>query len=581
MNNTNFTNGSMRDCPYDYCVEDTLYRKVVGTLIFFIVWPFIVQDIKYFPIGRPASALLGATLMVVFTIAPQGQVYRVLGDRGNIQTICLLIGMMALSYYYDREGLLRIMALWIFGEGKPFRHVLWKVCILTAILSALITNDATCVVITPLLLTEHKKQKRAENEITPLLLSIATSANIGSASTFFGNPQNAYIASNANLSLLIFFITSLPAAILGLAINVTLLYIFYYKVIFGSASSVRYIINETRNTKCEVASGSIAEERLEQSIQCDRSHDPFESSIIAAERNLSAVETTTPSPDHCREEVNRERWVLQERQQDYGAANLTASLPNLTISTPDSAVQIRRRLAINRIKNNIEVKTNKKQGWLRKIFLVWLVVVTATLIVLLAVPPQRHVEFNLGLLPVGAAVFTMVADTILNCKNARNVMIDIDWPVILMFFGLFIWLTGLANTNLPNQILDKIQKYMDLSTIGGVLLFTVFVIVGSNILSNVPLVILLIGKIDTFKCGQDDCSQLVGVLLAWISTIAGNFTLIGSIANLIVAEKARSCSGYKLTFFTYLKFGFTSTLFVLFIGLPIVYFTGRYVRLDI
>ena len=233
---TNTSNGSLptSDCPYDYCVEDTIYRKVVGTLIFLVVWPFIVQDIRYFPIGRPAAALFGATLMVVFTIAPQGQVYRVLGDRSNVQTICLLIGMMAPSYYYDREGLLRIITLWIFGQRKPFRDVLWKVCILTAVLSTLITNDATCVVITPLLLNEHKKQKRAKNELGPLLLSIATSANIGSAATFFGNPQNAYIASNANLSLIIFFITSLPAAIIGLAINVTLLYIIYYKVVFRS-----------------------------------------------------------------------------------------------------------------------------------------------------------------------------------------------------------------------------------------------------------------------------------------------------------------------------------------------------------
>lgn len=559
----NTTNASIRNCPYEYCVEDTLYRKVVGTLIFLIVWPFIVQDIKYFPIGRPAAALFGATLMVVFTISPQGQVYRVLGDRGNIQTICLLIGMMALSYYYNREGLLQIITLWIFGKGKPFKHVLWKVSILTALLSALITNDATCVVITPLLLTEHKKQKRAENEITPLLLSIATSANIGSASTFFGNPQNAYIASNANLSLLIFFITSLPAAILGLAINIALLYIIYYKVIFRSASvsSVRYGINEERNTR---SVGSIADEHINESIPGDKRHDPIKSSRIAVERNLFGIDTTT------------QRQHLQEGRQDYGAANLTVSLPNLSYGTLESAAQVKRGQYINELESiKSEVKLISKQGWKTKIFLLWLIIITTILIVLLAVPPQSYVEFNLGLLPLGAAVFTMVADTILNCKQSRSVMIDIDWPVILMFFGLFIWLAGFTNTNLPNQIFNKIHKYMDLSTIGGVLLFTVFVIIGSNVLSNVPLVILLIDKIDTFKCGQNDCSQLVGVLLAWISTIAGNFTLIGSIANLIVAEKARVCSGYKLTFFTYLKFGFISTLLVLFIGLPIVYFTGR------
>ena len=275
----------------------------------------------------------------------------------------------------------------------------------------------------------------------------------------------------------------------------------------------------------------------------------------------------------------------------YGATNLSmsASLPNIQLHSEDKqqTSQVKRSLVLSRkystaaSTDSTEKIPRRKRSLTTKLFLVWLIVITAIMIALLAVPPQKHVKFNLGLIPIGAAVFTMLADTILNCKHARKVMVEIDWPVILMFFGLFVWLAGFANTNLPSQAFDKIQKYMNLSTIGGVLLFTVFVIVGSNILSNVPLVILFIAKIDTFECGLDDCSQLIGVLLAWISTIAGNFTLIGSIANLIVAEKARSCTGYNLTFFTYLKFGFISTLLVLFSGLPIVYFTGRNVDLGL
>jgi Na+/H+ antiporter NhaD/arsenite permease-like protein len=572
LNNSTLFNDSVEasSCIYDYCVEDTIYRKVFGTLIFFIVWPFIVQDIKFFPIGRPAAALVGATLMVVFVIAPQDQIFRVLGDRGNIQTICLLVGMMALSYYYDREGLLRIVSLWIFGKGKPFRHVLWKVCVLTAVLSALITNDATCVVITPLLLTEHKKQNRAQKEVLPLVMGIATSANIGSASTFFGNPQNAYIASNANLSLLIFFITSLPAAIIGLVLNIALLYAIYFKVIFRIDS--RYDLRNKENAGI-TASGTVSEERFEQSVQLDQSHDPFSASELAAERNSSTQCGISTDWQHN----VREKSPVRQNRKVYGGASLSTSLPNLSPAT--NSYETKRTLALSQASSIKETTgVNRKRDCVRKTFLGWLIFITVILIGLLAVPPQKHVEFNLGLVPIGVAVFTMLADTILNCKNARNVMVEIDWPVILMFYGLFVWLVGFTNTSLPDKALEAIQKYMDLSTVGGVLLFTVFVIVGSNILSNVPLVILLIGKINTFQCGKDDCTQLVGVLLAWVSTIAGNFTLIGSIANLIVAEKTRSCTGHNLTFFSYLKFGFVSTLIVLFTGLPLVYFSGRFVN---
>jgi len=155
---------------------------------------------------------------------------------------------------------------------------------LSAVLSALITNDATCVVITPLLLKEHIRQGRPKNEVAPLLLSIATSANFGSASTFFGNPQNAFIASQASLSLLIFFITSLPAAIIGLAINIGLLYLVFIKVMLTKRTNVLdQPVNDVEREQEFVT--SIAEERDQHSTLYDQSEEPYLSSEIAVERS--------------------------------------------------------------------------------------------------------------------------------------------------------------------------------------------------------------------------------------------------------------------------------------------------------
>ena len=143
-----------------------------------------------------------------------------------------------------------------------------------------------------------------------------------------------------------------------------------------------------------------------------------------------------------------------------------------------------------------------------------------------------------------------------------------------MFMGLFTWLGGFANTCIPEILVDSLAPYMNLRTVGGVLLFTVLVAVGSNIFSNVPLTILIVDRIDEL-CGESSCNgPLPGLLLAWVATIAGNFTLIGSITNLIVAEKARSVAGYNLTFLRYIRFGIVSTLVVMFGCLPIVYFLG-------
>lgn len=96
------------------CVDDTtVYIQVMGTLVFFVVWPLVVLDTKYFPLGRPAAAMLGAALMVLLQIVGQPEVYEIEGRMGNLQALFLLVGMMLLSYYFDREGLLRIIALWI------------------------------------------------------------------------------------------------------------------------------------------------------------------------------------------------------------------------------------------------------------------------------------------------------------------------------------------------------------------------------------------------------------------------------------------------------------------------------------
>lgn len=211
-----------------------------------------------------------------------------------------------------------------------------------------------------------------------------------------------------------------------------------------------------------------------------------------------------------------------------------------------------------------------------KLFAAWLAFVTALVVVLLAIPPPPvlPLAFNLGLVPVGAAVLTMLMDTILNKRYAYDAMLKIDWTVILMFMGLFVWLGGFQNTCFPTIAFNKMSDFMNIEEFGGTLLFTVFVIIGSNIFSNVPLVILIAFKIDGL-CGDHQCDgPLGGLLLAWVSTVAGNFTLIGSVANLIVAEKARSSIGFRLTFWNYIVFGMTSTTIVLFGMLPIVYFLG-------
>ena len=548
-----------------------IFLQVMGTIIFVVVWPFIVLDMKWFPLGRPAAALLGAAAMVILQVVTQQEVYDIQGDFGNLQTIFLLVGMMMISYYYDREGLLRLVALYIFGnDNKPFKYILWKVCLLSAVLSAFVTNDAACLVITPLIASEFVKQCRNKREFLPVLLGIATSANIGSAATVFGNPQNAFIASAANVALVNFFQALLPAAIFGTMFNIALLYLFFFRTVFGkydpSEDEETQAIGNARPSHYNIPT-TLAEERESLALSYNHSQDPYLSSQIARERDAIYTNTdgsyrrgrhgkrSSPYPNRVpdiriQDESNRQKGALPESE-----------LPDI----PEEEEEVNK------------VKSLKERTIREKLFVGWLLFVTLLVVGLLAVPPPPtvSVEFNLGLVPLCAGILTMLVDTILNKTYAYDAMLKIDWTVILMFMGLFVWLGGFQMTCYPTLSFRKLKPYMNLYKVEGVLLFTVFVIIGSNLFSNVPLVILIVHQIQEL-CGEEECTgPLPGLLLAWISTVAGNFTLIGSVANLIVAEKARSSANYILSFWNYLKYGLVSTILILFSALPVVYFLAK------
>lgn len=585
----------------------SLYTQVTGTAIFVLVWPFIVLDISFFPLGRPAAALVGATLMVMFKVVSQTEVYCIEGKIDNLRTIFLLVGMMMLSYYFDREGLLSKATLKIFGNNKPFRTILWKVCLMSALLSAFITNDAACLVVTPLLLTTFINQNRDEKELLPLCLGIATSANIGSVATFFGNPQNAYIASQTHVGLLQFLIAELPAALLGLATNIACLYLFYAIRLKVSCCKTpdddqnAALIESTNHDDSLITSPpSISDERKEFVLSHDRSIHPTSTSQISIER-----ETLRQPSERTLPQMGR---VLQQRElQGSSSTQRYSHFPSryhhqdvqpgasLLVTTSRSIPRVKETsLSIHTLHelpniddiglpSNTEVvspQVSKCALVGEKMFIAWLVFITFLMIVLLAIP-SSIAQFDFGCIPLAASILTMLADTILNRKYAYDVMSKIDWPVILMFMGLFVWLEGFSNTMFPSRAFLMLKPYMNLDKFTGVLLFSVFVIVGSNILSNVPLVILIAGQVSSLCTAADgahgDCEPLAGLLLAWISTIAGNFTLIGSVANLIVAEKVRKSADYKLSFFSYLLFGFPSTLLILYMCLPVVYFMGKYV----
>jgi Na+/H+ antiporter NhaD/arsenite permease-like protein len=388
------------------------------------------RRLSLIPIGRPAGALLGAVLMVVFGALTPSETYQAVDH----DTIVLLFGTMVLTVYLERARFFDWVAHGALSVCRTPARLLWATALLSGGLSSLLVNDTVCLFLTPVVISACN---RAGLPLGPYLIALATSANIGSAATLVGNPQNMIIGSMSGLAFSRFIGLAGPAAGIGLFLNGLLLWIFY--------------------------GGN-----------------------------------------------------LPERMGDDTVGGTPQRSDNL-----------------------------------------WLVImVTAGVI------GGFFMGFHLGYTTLAGVMVLILADR----KDPRDIFGRVDWALLLFFCSLFIVVAGLAKTGLVERCWSASAEYLSLRDTRGIALFSTLMTVGSNLVSNVPMVLLTGPHMGQF--GQTD---LGWVLLAFTTTVAGNFTLIGSVANIIVAERARD--HYRLGFFEYLRFGLVSTVLVMIAGVAtIVYF---------
>jgi Na+/H+ antiporter NhaD/arsenite permease-like protein len=155
-----------------------------------------------------------------------------------------------------------------------------------------------------------------------------------------------------------------------------------------------------------------------------------------------------------------------------------------------------------------------------------------------------------------AALIAAAAMLIFGRSPSDNVLAAIDWNLLVLFAGLFIVVGSLETTGLSTLLFQSVQPLLSNS----LLALSGFTLVLSNLLSNVPAVLLLSPVIEDLGGAKRDW-----LTVAMASTFAGNLTLIGSVANLIVVEIARK-QNVHVSFMTYLIVGIPVTLVTLVIG---------------
>ncbi|NUQ39554.1 MAG: anion transporter [Caldilineales bacterium] len=138
----------------------------------------------------------------------------------------------------------------------------------------------------------------------------------------------------------------------------------------------------------------------------------------------------------------------------------------------------------------------------------------------------------------------------------EQVFREINWSLLVFFSGLFIVTGAIETLGFSARLFALIRPI----AAQGVAALTLTAVILSNLVSNVPAVLLFRPFVPALPQPEQ-----VWLTLAMATTLAGNLTLLGSVANLIVAELARG-RGVELSFREYLKAGVPITLLSLVVG---------------
>jgi Na+/H+ antiporter NhaD/arsenite permease-like protein len=185
--------------------------------IFIVAYALIASE----RFDRTLIALLGGLLLVILGVVDQEEAFA--GIDFNV--IFLLVGMMILAGGLSRTGFFEFVAGIAIhrSRGEPFR-LLVMLAVATALLSAVLDNVTTVVLLTPVTLSIARTLKVSP---IPYLISQIFASNIGGTATLIGDPPNILIGSAAGLDFADFLINLAPIVILIMVVFLGILRLWF------------------------------------------------------------------------------------------------------------------------------------------------------------------------------------------------------------------------------------------------------------------------------------------------------------------------------------------------------------------
>lgn len=539
-------------------------KVVLGSIAFAIFWVMAVfPAVPFLPIGRTAGSLLGAMLMVIFQVITPDQAYAAI----DLPILGLLFGTMVVSVYLESADMFKYLGRMLSWKSRGPKDLLCRICLISAISSALFTNDTSCVVLTEFVLKIARQHNLPPH---PFLLALASSANIGSSATPIGNPQNLVIAVQSKIPFGKFLIGILPAMFVGVAVNALILLTMYWKLLSSHK-------DEEDATAEVVAEEDVTSHRFSPatmshftSLNSQEWNSRLESMSLQNSPNVNGngghAETLRNRTSLVENEINRvssgtfeSARITNESKEvstDGGSQRREETVPSRGIGSVITLVNVLSQ-QLSRAKESLSSEW-KRVLWKSCVYLITLGMLVSLL---------------MGLNMSWTAITAALALVVLDFKDARPSLEKVSYSLLIFFCGMFITVDGFNKTGIPSALWEFMEPYAEIDHVGGIAVLAAVILVLSNLASNVPTVLLLGGRVAASAAAISAADEKKAwLILAWVSTVAGNLSLVGSAANLIVCEQARRAPhlGYTLSFWNHLKFGVPSTLIVTAIGLPLI-----------
>jgi len=494
----------------DVSDEFSLFGKVSISLIYFAFWVFLMFPNWFLPIGRPGIALGGGLCMVVFRhillVTGHGPVF----DAAKViilEPLFLLFGLMLTTIYLEkmeRGGLFDKLRDSLDDPVNWKRSA--KIMAMSTIGSAAVMNDSVVLIFSGVVVDLCVRHKVANS--LPYLLSLATTANTGSALTMTGNPQNILIVSLAydDISWLEFLSNMVLPVLAASIINAVMLFVYYSSELFPGSSGLFECLGI-------VFSGNRTPEMLAQ-----------EHAYHA--RNVAKTEEDESS-----------KWSIWSKIQIViivvflicFASGLDVCVTSICAGGILMVVAAWKRQHYDPKPEIVEYDIEGNP-----------------------LPPKKMYDMD------GNEIEPEEEELV---TESETTLTEVDYGLLMLFIGQFILIGSFDDTGVPQ---DFFQLAMggcvdQMTAVPCVYWFVLVITILSNVASNVPVVQMLAA---TFPYATPyDWMQV-----SFSATIAGNLTMIGSAANMIVAFQAAKVGDRTFTSERHAPFGIPSTLVSLYVG---------------